>query len=434
MSEEEKPNKPDNTPDWLRTIQLNSWEAELLVSALVLYALFQVPDFIEAWHLRNFERGSQFHRFFNILIMAIELLKFGYIFHILVRGLWVASVGLSYVFPNGINKELLKFKGKFDKELNTKKSLVNNVLRLEELSSLFYGISFLAFGILLGVGTLFFTFVLLSQEMGQAIRDGDMTLGAIYVSAFFIYLILIILVFIDFLTNGLFRRIDWMAKWFYPVAFFFRIVTLSFLYRRSMLVLVSNTKGWKSYLVPFIVLIVCGGFVYIRDEIKDVKQENYLNAANASNIINVNYENLRNDNDLVIAIIQSDIIDENTLKLFIDDLEIYDSFYRSDPEESNTQWDYLDSDSSSLFLNKYLDISIDSIQYNNLTWYKTQHRDALEFGFLTYIDIDNLQRGSHSLKTRIDTTQLSEIAKRTLMGGMYNQLTLSNIHFFYDKQ
>ncbi len=434
MAEQEQPHKSESTPDWLKTIQLNSWEAELLVSALVLYALFQVPDFIEQWHLRNFDRGSQFHRFFTFMIIAVQLLKFGYIFHIMVRGLWVASVGLSYVFPKGIDKDFLKFKGRFDKELNTKKSLVNNVLRLEELSSLFYGISFLAFGVLLGVGTLFFTFILLSQEMGQAINAGNMTLGAIYVGAFFIYLILIILVFIDFLTNGLFRRIDWMAKWFYPVAIFFRVVTLSFLYRRSMLVLVSNTKGWKSYLVPFIVLIVCGGFVFIRDEISDGKWEKYLDAAQEVNIMNDNYENLRDQDDLIIATIQSDIISENALRIFIDDLKIYDNFYGSDPDESDTRWEYLDADSSSMFLNKYLLVSIDSIQYPNVKWFKTQHRNALEFGFLTYMDIDNLSRGSHNLKIQIDTSHISEIAKRSIMDGMYHQLTLSNIHFFYDKQ
>ena len=434
MTEQEKPNKSENTPEWLKTIQLNSWEAELLVSALVLYALFQVPDFIEQWHLRNFDRGSQFHRFFTFMIIAVQLLKFGYIFHIMVRGLWVASVGLSYVFPKGIDKDFLKFKGRFDKELNTKKSLVNNVLRLEELSSLFYGISFLAFGVLLGVGTLLFTFILLSQEMGQAISAGNLTLGAIYVGAFFIYLILIILVFIDFLTNGLFRRIDWMAKWFYPVALFFRVVTLSFLYRRSMLVLVSNTKGWKSYLVPFIVLIVCGGFVYIRGEIRDAKRINYLNAAHEMTIRNDNYENLRDDDDRVIATIQSDVINENALRIFITDLGIYDLFYNSDPQESDTQWEYLDSDSSSMFLNKYLTVSIDSVRYDNIKWFKTQHRSALEFGFLTYMDIDDVLRGSHNLKIQIDTSQVSELAKRAIMDGMYHQLTLSNIHFFYDKQ
>lgn len=433
MTEKEEVKEKDHsTPDWLKTIQLNSWEAELLVSALVLYALFQVPEYIADFHLRNFDRGSQFHRFFGTLITAVQLLKFGYIFHILVRGLWVASVGLSYVFPKGIDKEVLKFKGRFASEINAKKSLVNNVLRLEELSSLFYGISFLAFGVLLGVGTLFFTFVLLSEKMSTSIVEGS-GLATLYFFAFFIYLLLIILVLIDFLTNGLFRRIDWMAKWFYPVAIFFRIVTLSFLYRRSMLVLISNTKGWKSYLIPFLVLIVCGGFVFLRREIGDEKRIKYLKSAQEVNIMNGNYENLRGNDDLVLATIQSDIISENALQIFIDDLEIYDRFYRGDTTKSATKWDYLNSDSSSLFLNKWLNVGIDSMNIENIKWFKTQHRSALEFGFLAYLDLNNLERGSHNLSISFDTTQVSEGARRRIREGIYHQLDLSNIHFFYDK-
>ena len=59
--------KDENTPKWLKTIQLNSWEAELLISALVLYALFQVPDSPEDYSNRHFERGSYFIFIFNVL-------------------------------------------------------------------------------------------------------------------------------------------------------------------------------------------------------------------------------------------------------------------------------------------------------------------------------------------------------------------------------
>ena len=110
-------NQDEQTPGWLKTIQLNSWEAELLISALVLYALFQVPEFLEKTSLQTFDRDSRMHGLFGLLEKAIQLLSCGYILHILVRGIWVASVGLSYVYPKGIDSESLKFKGNFKKEL-----------------------------------------------------------------------------------------------------------------------------------------------------------------------------------------------------------------------------------------------------------------------------------------------------------------------------
>lgn len=424
--------KDNGTPKWLRTIQLNSWEAELLVSALVLYALFQVPEYLETFHLLNFERGSQFHRFFSILQRAVEMLKYGYIFHILVRGLWVASVGLSYVFPKGINTDRLNFKGNFSKELNSKKSLVNNVLRLEELSSLFYGISFLAFGILLGVGTLLFSFTFIADSMGEAIVEKS-DWAPFYFFVFFIYTILIILMLIDFLTNGLFRRIDWMAKWFYPVALVFRVITLSFLYRRSLLVLVSNVKGWKSYLIPLIVMTVCGGFILLRSKIRDERAEKYLNSAKTVNILNENYDNLRAKDDNTLVTIQGDIIAENALRLFVDDLDRFASFYLVDSLKSDTKWHNLNSDSTSFFLNRWLSVKVENAEFKDVRWFKTQHRSNLDFGFLTYLDIAELKRGGQSLSLSIDTTYLGPTAKRGLKESVYKQLDLANIYFFYDK-
>lgn len=424
--------KKNKTPKWLRTIQLNSWEAELLVSALVLYALFQVPDFLTEFHLRNFERGSQLHDFFGLLINSVQILKFGYIFHILVRGLWVASVGLSYVFPKGINTERLKFKGRFDKELASKKSLVNSVLKLEELSSLFYGISFLGFGIFLGVGTLLLTFTLLADAAGQALTTHS-SLETFLFLALFIYMILIVLVLIDFLTNGLFRKIDWMASWFYPVAIIFRVITLSFLYRRSLLVLISNTKGWKSNLIPFIVVIACGGFIFLQGQKRTKRENRYLSSTQQMTIQNENFENLRDADDKTLMTIQSDIITGNVIRLFIDDLDSFGTYYEAGNSVAGTKWQNVDFDSTSIFLNRWLTVRIDSVEINNIQWFKTQHSSTLDFGFMTYLDIVDFRKGGHNLSVKIDTTHLSRVALNNYKNGAYHQLDLANIHFFYDK-
>jgi len=252
--EDKKTNKPHNkkTPGWLKTIQLNSWEAELLISALVLYALFQIPDYLNETTLKYFERGSRVHNLSNMMERAIRLLSAGYIIHILIRRVWVASVGLSHVFPNGVNQEKLNFKGNFRKELDKNGSLVKMVLRLEELSSIIYGISFLFFGTLVGFTALIFSFIFLIELLTPALNTNSYFASVFFFFILF-YFLLCIIVFIDFLTNGYFRRKNWSADWFYFVARFFRVVTLSFLYRRSLLVLISNTKGWKSYLIPFAV-------------------------------------------------------------------------------------------------------------------------------------------------------------------------------------
>ena len=218
---EEKAFNEKNTPKWLQTIQLNSWEAELLISALVLYALFQVPDYLDEFSHRNFNRGSELIRLFNALEDGIKLLQFGYILHISVRGIWVASVGFSYVFPDGINNQNLKFKGKFRKELDRNPSLVRNVLKLEELSSMIYGLSFTIFGIFIGLSTLLF-FLIFVYNYTSPYSPNSITEDPTFFGIFaLVYLFCVLLIFVDFVTSGLFRRKEWAVDWFYPVAWFF---------------------------------------------------------------------------------------------------------------------------------------------------------------------------------------------------------------------
>ncbi|MEO9872799.1 hypothetical protein [Ekhidna sp.] len=422
----------EKTPQWLKTIQLNSWEAELLISALVLYALYQVPDYLDRTALQSFDRGSSMHNLFSLLEKAVKLLSFGYILHILVRGIWVGSVGLSYVFPKGVNQDALKFKGQFKKELQKSGSLVKMVLRLEELSSIIYGISFIFFGTLVGFTALIFSFIFFFEFVTPLMNENPYF--AVPVGFFILfYFLLCLIVFIDFLTNGYFRRKNWSADWFYYVAYFFRIVTLSFLYRRSLLVLISNTKGWKSYLIPFIVLGVTAGFVYLNGSISRNKTENYYKASASGDYNGANYESTRNEHDHLVTTIQSDIIQQNTLKVFIRNVGSLGGVYTFEGKLNKTKWDVLSSDSVSAFFNKRLSIRIDSTRIWNIQWFKTQHPVNYEFGFTSFIDISQLERGSHFLRVGIDTTGMNKAAKNVVEKENFSMQEMSNIYFVYDK-
>ena len=427
---DENPTEEHQTPGWLKTIQLNSWEAELLISALVLYALFQVPDYIREFQFTNFERDSIFHRFFTILKRAVQLLSFGYVTHILVRGYWVANVGLSYVFPKGIDKKRLAFKGKFGKELQHQGSIVKGVLRLEELSSMIYGISFLLFGCLLGFGTLFLPFLILSQSVASLIAEQS-SLAVFAGFGVLIYIILFFILFIDFVTNGLFRRIDWTAKIYYPVAFVCRILTLSFLYRRALLVLVSNVKGWKAYLIPVILFVVSYSFLQINGKIWEHRRERYLDANHLGSVVPSNYENKRRSNEFYITAIQSDLVSESVLSVFLSDLSLFDRLYSRDIN-INVRWPSLTSDETGKLLNDWITFSIDSSKQYTPDWFITQHPTDLNYGFSTFIDINELDRGLHSLKVSLDTTGMDSFQKRLVRTSEYHNLTLSNIQFFYN--
>lgn len=431
---EEKAFNDKKTPKWLQTIQLNSWEAELLISALVLYALFQVPDFLDAFSHTYFSRGSQFIRFFNILESGITLLQIGYILHITVRGIWVASVGFSYVFPDGINNKNLKFKGKFKKELEKNPSLIKSVLKLEELSSMIYGLSFTIFGAFVGFGTLvfffIFTFNFLAPNSPSAITDDSTPFGIFTL----LYFLGVLLLFIDFITSGLFRRKEWAVDWFYPIAWFFRFITLTLIYRRSMLVLLSNLKGWRAKIVSIGIAIVVGGFLFMRSEQRDSQAETYLQNATYGEFMRLNYENYRNKGDYLLASIQNDIISDSYLKVFMKDIGVFESMKESRYNRSKISWDQQLSDSSSYFLNKWLTVKIDTNTFDNLKWVISQHPVERLFGFYTYLDLQSLDRGQHHLIITADTAKLTKHEKWVWEKSTYNEKNLANIYFQYDKQ
>ena len=425
-------NQDRNTPKWLKTIQLNSWEAELLISALVLYALFQVPDYIEKLSLQTFERGSFAISFSRMIKQAVDLLKIGYVLHIIVRGVWVSSVGLSYVFPKGIQHETLKFKGKFKKELSKSNSLIKSVLRLEELSSLIYGISFIGFGSLTGFATLLFVLVMLSQLFTNEYLVNSPYLSMLFGAFFFMFFVLAIVVFIDFLTSGFFRRKSWTVDWFYPVALIFRVMTLSFLYRRSILVLQSNTKGWKRYLVPFIILICTAGFIFITREQRSMNRKNYFIKTQEFAFQSANYESKRGEKEILINTIQSDIIRENVIQLYMSDISVFNGVYRRDIG-STDDWYKLSPAKTSNKINKWIDVKIDSIELGDLRWRITQHPVNHTYGFITYVNIDSLSRGDHLLQVKLDTVGMKTRTKAWIEESEYNYQYMANIPFYYTK-
>lgn len=426
-----KKSETEQTPKWLKTIQLNSWEAELLISALVLYALFQVPEYLDKLALQNFARDSQLHGLLKIIKRAVLLLSFGYILHILVRGMWVASVGMSYVFPRGINEERLRFKGKFKRELSNTSSLVKTVLRLEELSSTIYGISFIFFGTLVGFGTFLFSFIYAVELVNPLMTEYAYVNGIVGI-LIFIYFLASLIVFIDFLTNGLFRRWTWSAKWYYYIAVFFRVITLSFLYRRSLLVLISNIKGWKSYLVPTVILLVTGSYIFLNKSQRDNWTKKYLDESTQSTFLSSNYENLRPGNERLMATIQSDIVNQNTIRVFLKDLSVFNTLYNSEIGV-NEDWESLTSSMSSTYLNSWLTLKIDSTELSGIQWFNSQHPTTYEYGFTAFADLNEFSRGAHAFSISIDTTGLKENTRQQLIASDFDQLFITNIHFFYDK-
>ena len=94
--------------NWLKELGVQSWQAELVISGLVITGLFQMPDLFIKWVEPSIiQSGELEYSFLNIasvfFLVGIDSLIIFFGVHLLFRGIWIALLGLNSVYPNGIN-------------------------------------------------------------------------------------------------------------------------------------------------------------------------------------------------------------------------------------------------------------------------------------------------------------------------------------------
>lgn len=113
---EKEANVKKKRPKWLKALEAQSWQAELLISGLVVTGLLQAPGylihFLEGYIFESTELGFSFLGFASMMIIAgINCLVIFFAFHFLLRGIWVALLGLNSVYPDGIDTTSTKMGG-----------------------------------------------------------------------------------------------------------------------------------------------------------------------------------------------------------------------------------------------------------------------------------------------------------------------------------
>jgi hypothetical protein len=114
-------------------------ELELLISAGLVVALLQLPGVLDAWwtrtsiHLGGTAFGTIFTMYYVGMLVAYGLIV-AIAAHFLLRGFWVAIMGLRTVFPAGVDREKLDhgevFRKFYDEKLLTLDAIEDRVDRV----------------------------------------------------------------------------------------------------------------------------------------------------------------------------------------------------------------------------------------------------------------------------------------------------------------
>ncbi|MEH6748164.1 MAG: hypothetical protein V7670_15130 [Maribacter arcticus] len=415
---------------WLEILQQESWQLELLISG---FAIFLLAESYEP--IRNLDdqislllSGSGYYGLlyvpYQVMLGAWYVLIINLILHVLLRGLWISTIGLRYV-SGDIDFNTLNISSKFDRFLRSKiVSFDLYIQQLEKLCSSVFGFTFLIIFILISGGLFVLGIFILAITM-QVIdtRFGDLWVVVI-VPFLVLYLLGGLIYFLDFITLGWLKRKKGIARFYYPIYRFFSVITLAFIYRPIYYNLLDNKYGRNIilFLIPYLI-----GFTLIAS--LTVNSHVYLPGNRTLQSISNNfYDDTLEDRASYSASISSKFVKNGYAQLFLpyvartDDKVIeaicpdlkpaktgFSLFGIDDPLRNSMNADLALDCHTQRFK-----IYVNDTLLNHLKYRFHEHPTRKNIGLLTVLDVGYLPRGEHIIKVYVKLLQDSN-GKDTLL-------------------
>lgn len=250
---------------WLDKLQEESWNLELLISGFSIFGLFKLSDFFNENAYSIFSNDVEtnsliayFQSFYSVIFILINFCIFFLLIHIIFRGLWVGAIGIRYV-SGEIDYHKLKYNKTFTGYLKKKVgSFDNYILKLEKVSSLIFGYTFLIIFILFSS----YIFIILASLVVNGINYllKDTVLSWLPLATFIVIMAIGLVFVFDFFTIGLIKKIKnkRISKLYLFINRVTSIITLSFIWKPLYYNIIDKkSTRWLIYLfIPFFILTV----------------------------------------------------------------------------------------------------------------------------------------------------------------------------------
>jgi hypothetical protein len=425
----EPENKQPKITQLLEKLQEESWQLELLISGFAIFLVGASFEFIQDLMIRvkvlglGYDQQGLLEGPVLILLATWLFLLTNLIMHVVLRGFWIAAIGLRYV-SGDVDFEVLNFAPKFDKYLRRRiPSFDLFIERLEKICSVVFAFTFLIIFMFISVGMFVALMALLESVLepllGKFLSDGHANIiksviGLIVFFGGFIY-------FVDFLTLGWVKRRKWFSRIYYPVYRFYSLITLSFLYRPLYYNLIDDKFGRRVGLLifPYIILL----FTIMSMKVEAFKY--FPNSTSQDELSHEHYLDMMKEEEYIKDVnIPSKYVSSDFLELYIpykarydDEIETICPGIKPD-KKLGPRFSILrfSSDNHSSPTDSLLDcvsqlhqVYINDSLYQDVDFHFYKHPNHKEQGLLSVIDIIHLDRGQHHLKvlTAINATTSS---------------------------
>lgn len=255
MVEDEKQSnhKSLGLKNWLDNLQQESWQLELLISGFTLFLLIggwepvKALEYDLAIYRGTIETASIMNMLYYVLRTAYLSLLSCLLIHVVLRGVWIAAIGLRSV-SGEIDYDQLHYQPRFVDRLRRRLGSFDDYIeRMERNCSVVFSLAFLIFFCFLSLATWSLMAVSVQQIylwlggwtwQGQGIFGGA---GSVSILVFIMGLIYLF----DFITLGLLKKNKWLGRPYYYLYIIMGWVTLARFYRPLYYNLIDNRFGRK---------------------------------------------------------------------------------------------------------------------------------------------------------------------------------------------
>jgi hypothetical protein len=415
------------TNKWVKKLQQESWELELLVSGFSIVLLTKLAEWLQVVidnigvNLNmniNFTVGI--YIFLALVLLASYALIINLVIHLIFRGFWVGVVGLGSVAPT-TNFEKLKYSTFFTQKLKKKITKLDDlVIVVDKISSLIFTFAFLIIFFIISVGLYLVTLLVLAQLANTLVEQTSGVFNTIFkvinFTTIILFLISGIIYMLDFLTLGVLKKNKRISRIYYPIYYFFSWITLSFLYRTLYYNLISKFSKRRIGLIiiPYLLIIIMVPLFNYNHHIY------YPEKSPSLHIINNYYTDLRSNDDHIRKVdIPSYTVKDNFLPVFLVYNPEYNGIIRKlKPDFTPSINEGFNSEVQFNFSGKGLNISDNEEKYKEkslnalASLFKIYLNDSLvaetkfyfktssekkDKGIFTVLDIKKLSRGENIL-------------------------------------
>lgn len=239
--------------NWLDNLQQESWQLELLISGFTLFLLIggwePVKDL--EYDLTIFrgttETASTLNMLYYVMRTAYLSLLACLLIHVVLRGVWIAAIGLRSV-SGEIDYDQLHYQPRYVDRLRRRLGSFDDYIeRMERNCSVVFSLAFLIFFCFLSLATwslmaIFIQYIYL--WLGGWTWQGQGVLGGAGSVSIVVFIMGLIYLF-DFVTLGLLKKSKWLGRPYYYLYIVMGWVTLARFYRPLYYNLIDNRFGRK---------------------------------------------------------------------------------------------------------------------------------------------------------------------------------------------